>query len=159
MCTTSGAIRWLSIMVSNQMVDQVRRFERRYDSYLRKTLKFVSNEDFSVADVRAVHELSFAEGGGSGAWLAGQLELDEGYLCRILKKLEGHLLVRSRASESDGRMKEWELTKYGREFATSVENDFRERVRLGLYALLPDERRQLVDALRVVEPLLRWIGR
>ena len=56
-------------------------------------------------------------------------------------------------------MKEWELTKYGREFATSVENDFRERVRLRLYALLPDERRQLVDALRVVEPLLRWIGR
>src|SRR5688572_13037913 len=68
-------------------LDRMRAFERWYEFYLRKSQSLASNEDFSVNDIRVLQELFFAESGASGAWLAHRLDLDEGYLCRILQKL------------------------------------------------------------------------
>src|SRR6188768_720040 len=91
-------------------VDQVRRFERIYESHQRKRRRAVATEDFTIADMRVVNELGFAGGGANGAWLAWRLDLDTGYVCRILKKLEAYDLALSRNSHHDRRTREWELT-------------------------------------------------
>ena len=135
-------------------VDRIRRFERIYERGLRKRRRSAANEDFSVADVRVIEELGHAGDARSGAWLGGVLDVDTGYLCRILNKLEAYGLVASRPSLSDRRTRDWELTEGGRRFATSIESACRERVGSDLAELLPDERRQLFQALAVIESVL-----
>ena len=141
-------------MINEESVDQVRRFERLYESYLRQAQRRVATEDFNVVESRVLHEMGFVEGGVSGAWLAGRLDLDASYLCRVLKKLEAHGLLCAAGSEGDGRMKDWELTGRGREFAASIEREYRDRARWGLIDLRPDEERDLVAALALAERLL-----
>jgi DNA-binding MarR family transcriptional regulator len=140
----------------NRRVDQVRRFERAYESCLRKEQKAVAtaSEDFSVADVRVIAELGFAAGGASEAWLAWRLDLDTGYLCRIVKKLRAYGLVESRASSKDGRMRDWELTKDGCDFAARIEDGHRARVRSALDLLPTRDQRRIVRAIGVIERLL-----
>ena len=141
-------------MINEESVDQVRRFERLYENYMRKARRTVATEDFNVVDSRVLHEMGFVEGGVSGAWLAGHLDLDASYLCRVLKKLEAHGLMRANESGSDGRMRDWELTDRGRDFAASIEKEYRERARWGLIDLTPGEERVLVGALALAERLL-----
>jgi DNA-binding MarR family transcriptional regulator len=138
----------------DSQIDRIRRFERVYEAHLRRSRRAVATEDFSVADTRVLHELWFAAGGGSAAWLAYRLDMDTGYLCRILKKLQAFGLVTSRPSADDRRMRDWELTKWGGEFAEGIEKEFRDRARSAFAALRPDEQRRLVDALPVIEEVL-----
>ena len=142
------------MLISEQQLDQVRRFQRLYEHYLRKLQRTVSSEDFNIADSRVIHELGFVEGGRSGAWIAGRLDLDAAYLCRILRKLEAHGLIQARDSGTDGRMKDWELTDLGRDFAASIEKEYRERARYAMIHLSHDDQRDLVAALAAAERLL-----
>lgn len=146
-------------MSSDPSIDQVRRLERLFETHLRRGQRAAANEDFGVADTRVLHEMGLIEGGVSGAWLAGRLDLDAAQVCRVLKKLEAYGLVVARDSVSDRRMKEWELTGQGRDFADDIENQYRERVRFALMLMRPNEKRELVAAAAVVERLLRGAAR
>jgi DNA-binding MarR family transcriptional regulator len=140
--------------IQEQSIDQMRRFERLYERYLRAAARAIPMDDFTEGDMRVAHELGFAREGGSGAWLAYRLGLDEGYICRILKKLEAYGLATSRRVHRDRRVRAWSLTKLGREFATSIESDHRERVRLVLFDLQPDDQPLLVEAMKTIERIL-----
>lgn len=142
-------------MINEGDIDQVRRFERLFERYLRKVQRTVATEDFGVADCRVLHELGFVDGGASGAFLAGRLGLDASYLHRILRKLEAYGLLGSRDSAGDGRMKDWELTDLGRNFAASIEKEYREGVWWALLDFSAEERHDLVAALAKAERLLQ----
>src|SRR5690349_10929996 len=109
-------------------VDRIRRFERIHERRVRKRRQSAATEDFAVVDVRVIEELGHAGDARSGAWLGGVLGLDSGYLCRILNKLEAYELVISRPSVADRRMRDWELTGRGLEFASRLEAACRECV-------------------------------
>ena len=142
-------------MISDEALDQVRRVERLYENYLRRVHRAVATEDFTIADSRVLHEMGFIEGGVSGAWIAARLDLDTAYLSRIFRKLEAYDLVLGRSSGDDGRMKDWELTDRGRDFAASIEKEYRDRTRLRLMIdLSPGELRELLAALSFAERLL-----
>ena len=136
-------------------VDQLRRFERLYEADLRRLERAQADEDFTAADVRLIHELGFVQGGVSGAWLCDRVDLNPGYVCRILGKLEAYGLVRASESSTDRRAREWELTDRGRDFFESIEASYRDRARSALMFLMAEERRRLVDAMAVIEDFLR----
>jgi DNA-binding MarR family transcriptional regulator len=138
-----------------QRIDQVRRFERMYEGYLRRMLPVVAMEDLSIAHSRALHELSFS-GECSGAWLADRLGLDPGHMSRILKVLGAYGLVLAQPEGKDGRARLWRLTEAGEQIAASIENDYRERVRWTLIELSPGEQEKLVEAMAAIE---RALGR
>lgn len=135
-------------------VDLFRRVERHFEQHLRKTHRAMACDEFTVADMRVVHELGMSEGGGCGAWLADRLGLDTGYLCRILGKLEAYGVVSSRASPLDGRMRDWNLTTWGRAIAARLEDGCRERVRAALLDLHPGDQRRVAQAMATIEEML-----
>ena len=135
-------------------VDRIRRFERIFERRLRKTQRSAAIEDFTVADVLIIAELGHAKGARSGAWLAGVLDVDTGYLCRTLRKLEAYGLLSCRPSVSDRRTRDWKLTADGQAFASGLEHERRERVRRDLAELPPVEQTHLFEALAVVEAVL-----
>jgi DNA-binding MarR family transcriptional regulator len=135
-------------------VDRIRRFERIFERRLRKIHRSAASEDFTVADLRIIAEVGHAKGARSGAWLAGVLHVDTGYLCRTLRKLEAYGLLSCQPSSADRRTRDWELTADGLAFASRLELERRERVQRDLAELPPAEKRQLFEALAVVEAVL-----
>jgi DNA-binding MarR family transcriptional regulator/GNAT superfamily N-acetyltransferase len=86
--------------------------------------------------------------------LRARLELDSGYLSRLLRRLEGDGLVAVEAGARDGRIRTVRLTDAGR--AERAELDVRsdELARSLLEPLTETQRGQLVEAMRLVERLL-----
>ena len=137
-----------------ERLDRLRRLDRLYSHFLDKRHPRTPIEDFNAADVRVILELGFVAGGCSGTRLGSRLSLDEGYVCRTLKKLEAGGLVTSRRSGTDGRMREWELTRTGRAFAANREAEWRDMARWTLIALTADEQRRLAEAMTLIESVL-----
>jgi DNA-binding MarR family transcriptional regulator/GNAT superfamily N-acetyltransferase len=136
-----------------QRIDAVRRFNRFYtrrigvlqDGYLRSS--------FSLAEVRVLYELAHRER-CTATELGRELDLDAGYLSRILRGfLRRGLLDRTR-SDRDGRESWLRLTPAGRGVFGPLEESARAQIG-GLLAGLPDATQmQVVGALRKVERLL-----
>lgn len=91
------------ISADSPEVEQIRQFDRFYETLLRKAVRAAVSEDFSAAEVRILNELGWSDRGGSGAWLSGRLDLGPARTCRVLKKLEAYGLVASTDSPTDAR--------------------------------------------------------
>ena len=148
------------ISTDSPVVEQIRRFDRFYETLLRKAVRAAANEDLSAADVRVLNELGWSDQGSSGAWLSYRLDLDPARICRVLKKLQAFGLVASTDSPTDARMRTWGLTPLGREFADSIEAEYRERVLRLLLDVLPADQDRMIEAMRVIEHALHraWMS-
>ena len=135
-------------------LDQLRRLDRRYALFRARRHSRAPIEDFNAADLRVIEELHMAAGGFSGSTLSSRLCLDQGYVCRTLKKLEGGGLVTSRRSTIDRRMRDWNLTKMGRAFAASQEAQWRDLAYWTLLMIPPDDQHRLAEAMTVIEKIL-----
>ena len=134
-----------------RQIDQARRFERWYDSYLRRSLRYAAESDtFNESDTRVLLELWFVEG-LSGATIASRLALDPGHTCRVLKKLQAWDLVAPLASDDDHRIKSWSLTKFGERWTKRIEDEYRSRWRLALRILRAVDGGEAVKAMRRIE--------
>lgn len=142
------------------VVQQIRRFDRFYETLLRKAVRAAANEDFSPADVRVLNELGWSEYGASGVWLSHRLDLHPARICRVLRKLQAYGLVEPAASPTDARMLTWDLTPLGRQFADSIEAEYRERVLRLLIDVLPADHKRLAKAMHVIEQALHraWMS-
>jgi DNA-binding MarR family transcriptional regulator/GNAT superfamily N-acetyltransferase len=86
--------------------------------------------------------------------LRARLDLDSGYLSRLLRRLEGEGLIVVEASATDGRVRIARLTETGRAERTSLDRKSDELASSLLTPLDPDQRGRLVEAMGVVERLL-----
>jgi DNA-binding MarR family transcriptional regulator/N-acetylglutamate synthase-like GNAT family acetyltransferase len=100
-----------------------------------------------------MYELAHREEPAAGT-LARDLELDAGYLSRILKGFEKRALVRRTRSETDGRQSIPSLTAKGRRAFEALDEQAREEVRGMAEELGPADRRQLAGAMQTIERLL-----
>lgn len=106
---------------------------------------------------RRVQRRAGAEVGGLTAKeLAGLLELDNGYLSRILKRFEGRGLVTRAPSEEDKRQAKLHLTMQGREAYRNLDKASRDQVADQLDPLSSDDQEQLVSAMGTIETLLEY---
>lgn len=93
-------------------VDAVRRFTRFYMLFAGVLHRRLLDSPYSLTEARVIYELAHHET-ATAAELAGELNLDSGYLSRILKGFEKKGLIARRPSESDGRASLLTLTEAG----------------------------------------------
>jgi len=86
--------------------------------------------------------------------LRARLELDSGYLSRLLRRLEREGLVDVEAGARDGRVRTVRLTEAGRAERAVLDVRSDELARSLLEPLTDAQRSQLVEAMRLVERLL-----
>jgi DNA-binding MarR family transcriptional regulator/GNAT superfamily N-acetyltransferase len=137
----------------NDPVDAVRRFNRLYTRRIGVLEDGYLHSPFSLAEVRVLYELAHREQ-ATATELSRALELDAGYLSRMLRKFDERGLLDRRKSERDGRESQLSLTPQGQ--ATLEPLDARAREQVGaLLAQLPEHRRRrLLSILSEVEELL-----
>jgi DNA-binding MarR family transcriptional regulator/N-acetylglutamate synthase-like GNAT family acetyltransferase len=134
-------------------IDAVRRFNRFYTRRIGVLEDGYLNSPFSLAEVRVLYELAHVDR-LTATDLAHQLELDPGYLSRIVGRfVERGLLDRTR-SERDGRESWLSLSPAGRAVFEPLERGARAQVGELLAGLAEPDQAQLVASLRKIEHLL-----
>ena len=136
-----------------QHIEAVRRFSRFYTRRIGVLHEGLLDSPFTLTEGRVVYELAHHET-TTAAELAKELDLDPGYLSRMLKSLEQRGYLVRRPAEADGRQTILALSEQGE--TAFAEINARSRAHVGglLDPLSPDDQARLVEALATVTRLL-----
>jgi DNA-binding MarR family transcriptional regulator/N-acetylglutamate synthase-like GNAT family acetyltransferase len=134
-------------------IDTVRRFNRFYTRHIGVLQEGWLNSPFSLTEARVLYELAHLEKPTATA-VRNSLELDAGYLSRILSSFEKRGLVEKTPSEDDGRQSILALTEEGRQQFAPIDAQTNDQVGAMLAKLRENEQRQLIEAIRNIEKLL-----
>ena len=145
-----------SAAVPERRVAAVRRFTRFYTRRIGVLREHLLDSAFSLTAGRVLYELAqWPEGSRPTATaLAAKLELDQGYLSRILRGFTQRGLVRKGKHAPDGRQRPLELTAQGRRAFAPLDARSRAEVAALLASLAAPEQQRLVGAMQAIEDLL-----
>jgi DNA-binding MarR family transcriptional regulator/GNAT superfamily N-acetyltransferase len=136
-----------------QAVATVRRFNRFYTRQIGLLHEGFLGSPFSLTEGRVLYELAHRDT-PTAAQLARDLDLDPGYLSRILRDFDQRGLLARKPSEADGRQSLLSLTPRGREAFAPLNVRSREEIGAMLGALTPADQARLVEAMHTIEALL-----
>jgi len=134
-------------------VDAVRRFNRFYTRRVGALRAGLLGSPHPLPEARLLYELG-SRGTCSASELGRELDLDAGYLSRLLQSLKRRGLLRAARSAEDARRSELSLTAKGRKAYAQLDSRSRDEVAAMLGGLAGGERERLVGAMKTVEGLL-----
>jgi DNA-binding MarR family transcriptional regulator/N-acetylglutamate synthase-like GNAT family acetyltransferase len=143
-------------MVRNEIaarIDAVRGFNRFYTQKIGVLREGLLESPFSLTEARVIYELAQREGATASA-LCRDLDLDAGYLSRILRRFEQRRLIIRAPSAADGRQSLLALTKTGRNAFARLDRRSRAEIGALLHGLAVVNQARLVAAMRDIERLL-----
>jgi DNA-binding MarR family transcriptional regulator/GNAT superfamily N-acetyltransferase len=136
-----------------QAVATVRRFNRFYTRQIGLLHEGFLGSPFSLTEGRVLYELAHRES-PTATQLARDLDLDPGYLSRILRDFEQRGLLARKPSPADGRQSLLSLTPRGREAFAPLNVRSRDEIGAMLRPLAPVDQARLVEAMHTIEALL-----
>lgn len=139
--------------VPDTQIASVRRFSRFYTHLLGVLNEDLLESDLSLTEARVLYELA-NRSEPTASEIASNLNLDLGYLSRILRSFSAQGLIRRQPSKSDRRQNLLALTKAGRSFSGTLNHRSSEQVRQMLSPLSSVQRERLVDSMAAIESLL-----
>lgn len=134
-------------------IEAVRRFNRLYTRRIGVLQPGYLGSAFPLPQARLLYELG-QRGECTASELGADLDLDLGYLSRLLQGLRRQGLVQGEASKQDARRVHLALTAKGRRAYLSLDARSREEVGALLGKLAAPQQARLVGALQTVEKLL-----
>ena len=133
----------------------MRRFNRFYTRQIGLLRKTYLDTPYSLGEMRVLHELAQPAAEPPTAKDIGRaLDLDAGYLSRVLRNFEKRGLVKRTTSKKDARQSHLSLTAQGRKFFQPAEQRSQEDVAAMLARLNAAEQSELVNAMQTIEKLL-----
>jgi DNA-binding MarR family transcriptional regulator/GNAT superfamily N-acetyltransferase len=132
----------------------VRRFNRFYTRRIGALQQGYMGSPFPLPQARVLYEIG-QRGECTASELGAELDLDLGYLSRLLQGLRRQGLVQGKAAREDARRVRLSLTGKGRRAYQQLEGRSRELVAGMLGELAAPEQARLVGALRTVEAVLQ----
>jgi DNA-binding MarR family transcriptional regulator/GNAT superfamily N-acetyltransferase len=138
---------------SQQRTAAVRRFNRFYTRQIGVLRKTYLGSSYSLAEMRVLYEI--AHGNALTASDIGRvLDLDAGYLSRVLRNFEKAGLISRKTSDRDARQSHLALTARGRQTFAPFEQRSQRQAAEMLGRLKPVQQARLVAAMESIETLL-----
>jgi DNA-binding MarR family transcriptional regulator/GNAT superfamily N-acetyltransferase len=134
-------------------VQEVRRFNRFYTTKIGILREGLLESPFSLTEVRVLYELAH-QSSLTASILARDLNIDPGYLSRLLQGLRRRGLLRIRASRADARQNLLLLTRRGKQWFTRLTRRQNAEVSALLQAHSPEEQKCLVQAMATIQSVL-----
>jgi DNA-binding MarR family transcriptional regulator/GNAT superfamily N-acetyltransferase len=134
-------------------VQTLRRFNRFYTRKIGVLPEGHLSSPFSLTEVRVLYELAHRKQ-PTAAELCKDLELDPGYLSRMLRSFERQSLLRKVLSPNDARQSLLELTPKGRKQFEHLDSRANEQIASLIRPLSSSAQQQLVTSLHTIESLL-----
>lgn len=147
-------------LAADNIADRVaamRGFNRFYTQRIGVLHERLQGGNFSLAESRVLWELSHLPAGQPGisaAALARALDLDPGYLSRLLKAMKLRKLLRQQASATDGRQQLLSLSAAGRRAFAPVDAGSQAQMAEVLATVPAVDQPRLLAAMQTIEDLL-----
>ena len=140
-------------MASQQTIAAVRRFNRFYTRQIGVLRKNYLDSPYSLGEMRVIYELAQNEK-LTASDIARTLDLDMGYLSRLLRNFEKRGLINRKISASDARQSHLALTARGRKMFAPMEQRSQQYAAAMLAKLNNMQQEQIVSAMDAIETLL-----
>ncbi len=140
-------------MLEEEQIAQIRRFNRCVARRIGALEDRYLGQKRPLGEARILFEVG--RGCTSVSELRGRLELDSGYLSRLLRSLETQGLVRTIAGSSDRRYRTVRLTRRGQRQSRDLDRRSHQLAASLLQPLSARSRRRLATAMAEVEHLLQ----
>ena len=134
-------------------VAAVRRFNRFYTRQIGVLRKTFLDSPYSLAEARVLYEIASSVAPTASA-IGRTLDLDAGYLSRVLRNFEKRGLIQRRVSASDARQSHLALSARGRRSFAPLDRRSQRDTQAMLRGLAPAEQVQLIAAMNTIETLL-----
>ena len=139
--------------MAGMRVESVRRFNRFYTRRIGALRAGLLGSPHPLPEARLLYELG-QRGKCTATDLGRELDLDLGYLSRLLQSLKRRGLVQATPSPGDARRSLLLLSAKGRKSFSTLDARSRDEVSDMLAKLSPSEQARLVEAMTTVEKLL-----
>ena len=139
--------------ISVTQIARVRAFNRDYTRRIGVLSDKMLDSPYSLTQVRLMYEIAHRRGVTAGE-LAADLDLDRGYLSRLLKGFETKKLLVRTPSKEDGRRQHLRLTPAGVRVFAPLEERSQAQVRDMLSALDEERRRAVLTAMDTIQGAL-----
>lgn len=137
-----------------EKIEFIRDFNRAYTAYLGILNDTYLDSELTLTEIRVLFEI-LNNKGCSANQIRKTLRLNEGYISRVIKKLEKNSLLKKAKSNMDHRAYQLFLTERGKK---QVE-DISERVKVQIADLLQsvneDNKTRLVNAMSEIREILK----
>ncbi|GGB90260.1 MarR family winged helix-turn-helix transcriptional regulator [Staphylococcus nepalensis] len=137
-------------------VNDIRKFNRFYTRVLGVFDESVFKLNYSLLEMRTLGEIGRNKG-ITGNSLSKYLNIDKGYLSRILNKLIKNQLIFKEKNERDNRVYHLFLTNEGEELNQYVEKESDEKVVELLKPLKDDEIQELKRSMVSIKSILNQV--
>jgi DNA-binding MarR family transcriptional regulator/GNAT superfamily N-acetyltransferase len=139
--------------VDDAAVAAVRGFNRFYTNVIGLLRGKYLDTPYSLTEARLLFELAQRDT-SEVTDLRRTVDIDPGYLSRILARFESDGLIARERSAADGRRQVIQLTGGGRDVVSGLDARSAEQTRGMLAGLRADDRRRLLEAMRVITEIL-----
>lgn len=134
-------------------ISAVRAFNRFYTRQLGLLGQRLLESPFSLSEARVLYELSRRDSVAAKE-IGAELDLDPGYLSRIVQKFADEGLISRKPLPEDRRQQQLNLTAKGRQAFARLDRSSQEEVARTLRRMSEGEQRRLTAAMATVENLL-----
>ena len=134
-------------------VAAVRAFNRFYTNMIGLLRGKYLDTPYSLTEARILFELAQRDA-SEVTDLRRTVDIDAGYLSRILARFESDGLISRQRSAADGRRQVISLTDNGRSVVAGLDGRSAAQTRDMLAAVRDDDRRRLLDAMRAITDVL-----
>ena len=136
-----------------ETVDAVRAFNRFYTRRIGVLQEGLSQTRFTLTEARLLWEFAHRPS-ANAADLSRELELDAGYLSRLLARFKQEGLIRGTRSEDDARRLDLRITAAGRRAFEPLNSRSQADIRAMLAPLSVSQQQQLMHSMHCVRHLL-----
>ncbi|HEY4142675.1 MAG TPA: helix-turn-helix domain-containing GNAT family N-acetyltransferase [Pseudolabrys sp.] len=142
--------------VAPDLISAVRRFNRFYTRQIGVLRRTYLDSPYSLAEMRVLYEIAQSEklGAQTASDIGRTLDLDAGYLSRVLRNFEKAGLISRKASPEDARQSHLALTAKGVKTYAPYEKRSQDNVATMLNVLPPADQSKLTQAMATIEQLL-----
>ena len=134
-------------------IEAVRRFNRFYTRQIGVLQEHLLASPFSLTEARVLYEVAHHDDTTARA-LGAALQLDAGYLSRILDTFRKRGLIERAPSATDGRQRLLRVTRRGRQAFATLDGQSTRSVRALLLPRADEAQARLIDSMRTIEAIL-----
>jgi MarR family transcriptional regulator, organic hydroperoxide resistance regulator len=136
-----------------KQIAEFRAFNRFYTSTIGLLDRHYLNSAFSLTEVRILYELANTQNGITAKELAESLQLDKGYLSRILQQFESKEWLGKKKSPQDGRSYFLHLTEKGSSVFKPLDLAARQQASELLGAIPSNDLKELLKSMTVIQTI------
>jgi DNA-binding MarR family transcriptional regulator/N-acetylglutamate synthase-like GNAT family acetyltransferase len=134
-------------------ISEVRAFNRFYTRQLGVLGQKLLESPFSLSEARVLYELAQRDGVAAKE-IGAELDLDPGYLSRIVQKFADEGLISRKPLPADRRQQQLNLTAKGRQAFAKLNRSSHDNVARMMQPLSETDRRRLTAAMATIEGLI-----